>query len=180
MAGGVYVNPANAVTASRIFTLPPFLYFVANGMYQWAVVMVIINGVADLVDGAVARAFNCTSGFGELFDAISDAISMTFFLVVALAYDLAPWEPVALIVGLGAVNTVMRAIYVKRAGRATNYQSFAMEKTVGFLAYVCGFAVAQYEVSFYFWSAAVIMIVVLLHDTKRMLFDPVPGVGSLN
>lgn len=178
MAWGTYINPANAVTASRIFTLPPFLYFVHHGMYQWAVVMVIINGTADLVDGAVARAFNCSSGFGELFDAAADAVCLAFFLIVALVYKLAPWEPIAVIVGLGAINTVMRGLYAKRAGRATNYQSFAMEKCVGYVAYACGFAVAQYEVDYFFWTAAGFMTVVMLHDVKRMLIDPIPEVSA--
>ncbi|MEK7422837.1 MAG: CDP-alcohol phosphatidyltransferase family protein [Actinomycetota bacterium] len=66
------LNPANAVTASRFLTLPPFVYFVDRGLLHWAMVMVIVCGLLDLVDGKVARAFDCITPFGEVFDATSN------------------------------------------------------------------------------------------------------------
>ena len=49
------LNPANAVTASRFLTLPPFLWCVDHGYNQWATLFMILCGVLDLFDGAVAR-----------------------------------------------------------------------------------------------------------------------------
>ena len=99
-----YVNPANAVTASRYLTLPAFVYWLDRGDYQLATIAVIVCGVLDLFDGAVARAFNCASGFGELLDAITDAVCYGFFMVVLATYDRLPWVPVVGILALGVVN----------------------------------------------------------------------------
>lgn len=169
------LNPANAITASRFLTLPPFLYWLDRGDYQLATVAVILCGVADLFDGAVARKFDCSSAFGEMFDAITDALCYGFFMLVLAIYGRLPWIPVIGILGLGAVNSAFRLVYAKRIGRTTNYRSWAMEQVVGYAAYLAAFGAANYEPAFYSWACFIIMTVVLAHDSKRMLIDPVPA-----
>lgn len=168
-----YVNPANAITASRYLTLPAFVYWMGRGDYQPAALAVVVCGVLDLFDGAVARAFKCTSGFGELLDAITDAICYAFFTLFLAAYGKLPWVPVIAIISLGTFNTVLRAIYVKRAGRATNYRSYAMERVVALAAYLSGFGVTGFEPAYYSWACAGLMAVIMVHDTKRMVVDPI-------
>jgi len=167
-------NPANAVTASRFLCLPPFAWAVDNGYHQWATLFIFICGWLDKVDGLVARVFDCRSAFGELFDAITDGICYGFALILLAAYGWAPALPVALIIGLGLLNSGMRGVYVRRAGRAVNYKSYAMERIVGYTGYLVGFATAQFEVTFYYWLFVPLMTIILVHDTKRMLIDPIP------
>jgi phosphatidylglycerophosphate synthase len=168
------LNPANAITASRFLTLPVFIWAVDRGDPQVATLALFICAVLDLFDGMVARALNCTTPFGEVFDAIADGFCYGLMLLVIVAYGWVPWVPVAVIVALGFVTLFERARYARRLGKTTNYRSWAMEKMVGFTSYLVGFGVAQFEVDLYFWFAAIVMAVIVAHDTKRMLFDPVP------
>ncbi|MBP8811073.1 MAG: CDP-alcohol phosphatidyltransferase family protein [Kofleriaceae bacterium] len=169
------LNPANAVTASRFLTLPPLVWAVDHGYQQLATLLLLVCGLLDLVDGAVARLFKCHTPFGEVFDAIADALCYGFAMVVVTAYGWVPWPPVAIILVLGAANMGLRAVYAKRAGRTTNYRSFAMERLVAYAAYLGGFGVGRYETTYFYWVFAVLMIGVMIHDTKRMAFDPIPG-----
>jgi phosphatidylglycerophosphate synthase len=171
-------NPANAVTASRFFTLPPFVWAVATGHHQWATLFILICGLLDKVDGLVARIFNCRSAFGELFDAITDGICYGFALVVVAAYGWAPAGAVALILGLGIANTGLRFVYIRRAKRPVNYKSYAMERIVAYTGYLIGFATGGMEVSFYYWCFPPLMALIIIHDAKRMLVDPVPPAGA--
>jgi phosphatidylglycerophosphate synthase len=175
-----YVNPANAVTASRYLTLPAFVYWLDRGDYQPAALAVVLCGVLDLFDGAVARAFKCTSGFGELLDAVTDAICYGFFMIVLGIYGKLPWIPVIGILSLGVINTALRAAYARRVGRATNYRSYAMERVVAFAAYLSGFGATGYVPFYFSWCCFILMVVVVAHDSKRMLFDPLPpGDGAV-
>jgi phosphatidylglycerophosphate synthase len=171
----VYINPANAVTASRYLALPPFFYCIQHGLYQWATVAVILCGVADLFDGALARRLGCTSGFGELFDAVTDGVCYSFFLVVLAYFGWVPWTPVLIILAMGGINSLLRAIHARRAGRAINYRSFAMERLVAFAAFLAGLGIARMEVTYYYYTCAALMVVVVVHDFKRMILDPVPA-----
>ncbi len=175
MSFGVYVNPANAITASRYLTLPPFLYFVDRGEVQFAAVMLMISGAGDLLDGPVARWLKCTSGFGELFDAVTDALCYGFCIITLTAYGYLPWVPVLLTIAFTGFNGWLRAAYARRAGRATNYRSFAMERMVAFSAYTGGCALAGFSAFFYAWVIPIVMFVVIVHDYKRMLIDPLPA-----
>ncbi|HEY1548980.1 MAG TPA: CDP-alcohol phosphatidyltransferase family protein [Kofleriaceae bacterium] len=168
-------NPANAVTASRFLTLPPFVWAVMHGYHQWATIFMLVCGLLDKADGLVARVFDCKSAFGELFDAIADALCYGFGLVIVAAYGWAPVIPVVLVIGLGIANAIMRVAYGIRAGRATNYKSYAMERLVAYTGYLIGFATSGFEVTFFYWIFPFVMVTILAYDTKRMLVDPIPG-----
>ena len=166
------LNPANAVTASRFLTLPPFVWAVHGGYYQIAAALIIVCGLLDLVDGAFARIFHCATPFGAVFDAIADGVCYGSFILIVTLYGWAPWGPVVLILALGLGNILLRTVYAWRANATVNYKSYAMERCVAYAAYLGGFAVCRFEVSFFYWSFAIIMGVTMLHDTKRMLMDP--------
>jgi len=167
-------NPANAVTASRFLTLPLLFWAVDHGYRQWATLFIIICGLLDKLDGLVARIFNCRSAFGELFDALTDAACYGFGLIVCAAYGWAPVVPVVLVIALGVANVLMRAVYTRRVGRAVNYKSYAMERIVAYTGYLIGFATGNMEVDFFYWCFVPLLTVILIHDAKRMLIDPVP------
>ncbi len=171
-------NPANAVTASRFLTLPPFVWAVANGYHQWATLFILICGLLDKLDGLVAKLFNCRSAFGEIFDAITDGICYGFALCVVAYYHWAPVVPVVLILVLGIGNTALRFVYGARARRATNFKSYAMERIVAYTGYLIGFATGGMEVTLYYWAFVPLMAITILHDAKRMLVDPIPAVGG--
>jgi phosphatidylglycerophosphate synthase len=168
-------NPANAVTASRFLCLPPLYWAVAHGYHQWASIAILVCGLLDKLDGLVAKIFDCRSAFGVLFDAITDGLCYGFGLVLVAAFGWAPWIPVIAIIALGTANTLMRAVYVRRAGRATNYKSYAMERLVAYTGYLIGFATGGMEVKFFYWAFVPLFIVIVGYDTKRMLIDPIPA-----
>jgi phosphatidylglycerophosphate synthase len=169
------LNPANAVTASRFLTLPPFLWAVDRGYPQWATLFILLCGILDKLDGAAAKIFDCRSAFGELFDAITDGICYGFAMIVVVAYGWAPAIPAIAVVALGAANSGLRILYARRVGRAVNYKSYAMERVVGFVAFMIGFATGRVEVAYYYWGFLPIFAVVVAHDAVRMLVGSVPG-----
>jgi phosphatidylglycerophosphate synthase len=170
-------NPANAVTASRYLTLPLLWWAIAHGYHQHATLFIALCGVLDKVDGLVAKLFHCRSSFGELFDAITDGICYGTGLILVVAYGWAPAVPAILVLVLGATNTALRGVYIRRAGRAVNYKSYAMERIVAYTGYLIGFATSGMEVRYFYWAFVPIMLVIVAHDAKRMLLDPVPGVA---
>ena len=172
--GGTYINPANAITASRYLTLPPFLYVVDRGHYQIALLIVILSAILDNLDGPVARWLDCTSGFGELFDSVTDAICYGFYIACLTAYDRLPLAPVAMFFALGGYNALLRYIYTRRAGRTTNFRSWAMERVAAYSAYLAGAGIADFEAAYYAWAIPLFLVVICAWDTKRMLFDPIP------
>jgi phosphatidylglycerophosphate synthase len=168
-------NPANAVTASRFLTLPLLWWAIDHGYHQYATLFILICGVLDKLDGLVARLFDCRSAFGEMFDAITDGLCYGCGLILVAAYGWAPVVPVVCVIGLGLINTGLRFVYIRRAGRTVNYKSYAMERIVAYTGYLIGFATGRMQVDFFYWAFVPVMLVIVMHDAKRMLVDPVPA-----
>jgi phosphatidylglycerophosphate synthase len=171
------LNPANAVTASRFLLLPLLWWAVAHGYHQYATLFIIVCGLLDKLDGLVAKIFDCRSAFGELFDAATDGLCYGFGLILVAAYGWAPVIPVVFVIALGIGNAGLRFVYMKRAGRAVNYKSYAMERIVAYASYLIGFATSGMEVTYFYWAFVPLMLVVVLRDAKRMLLDAVPEGG---
>jgi phosphatidylglycerophosphate synthase len=169
------VNPANAVTLIRGLSIFPLWYFVHQDWRQPAFAVLLVGGFMDLVDGWVAKAFDCRTAFGAVFDSITDGLLYGSALIVLGAYGWAPAWPVVVIVTLGVLNAIFRMVYSRRVGRTINYRSIAMERFTGNLAFLIGLAIVDYEVWYYFPVCSAIMAVIVIHDAKRMLVDPVPG-----
>lgn len=169
------INPANAVTASRFLCLPPFLWAVDAGHGDVAAMIVVGCGLLDKLDGIAAKVFDCKTPFGSLFDAIADAVCYGFFMVVLGAYAWVPLPAVVALLALGVGNTLLRGAYARRAGKAVNFRSFAMERVVAYYAYLAAFGCAGYMVPYFYWGCVAVTSVVVLHDAKRMLVDPVPA-----
>ena len=168
-------NPANAVTASRFLTLP-FLWWAVDHEYrQYATLFIALCGVLDKLDGLVAKLFDCRSAFGEMFDAITDGLCYGFGLVLVIVHGWAPIVPAVIVIALGLANTGARFVYIRRAGRTVNYKSYAMERVVAYAGYMIGFATGGMQVDFFYWALVPVMLVIVLHDAKRMLVDPVPA-----
>lgn len=169
------VNPANAVTLIRALAIFPLWYFIDQGWRDYAFILLVIAGFMDQLDGLVARVFDCRSAFGELFDSVADGFLYGGLMVVLIAYGWAPREWAIAMLALGAWNFVNRLIYARRVGRAVNFRSVAMERFTGTLAMLIGFAVVGFEPEFYYTVCGIIMVVIVVHDAKRMLLDPVPA-----
>ncbi len=178
MASKSNLNPANAVTASRLLCLPWIFWALEHGDYQQATLAALVCGLLDKLDGLVARIFDCKTPFGELFDGIVDGFCWGVLLIAMAAYGLAPWIPCVAIVALGVLNLGLRMVYARRAGRATNYRSYAMERLVAYAAFLIGFALADFMVTYFYWLFLGLIVITIAHDTKRMLIDPVPGAAG--
>ena len=169
------INPANAITFLRILSVIPFWYCVAGGYRQWGMVVVIVAGMMDQLDGLAARVFNCRSQFGEVFDAVADGIMLSIWFLALLVHGWVPLPHTIVLLSLGVINALFRLVYARRAGRAVNYRSFAMETFTANLVFLVAFAVADYEVEFYYTVCTAVMAIIVAHDAKRMLVDPVPS-----
>lgn len=66
-------------------------YLIAQQLFVWGVAMIALVGLADVLDGATARAGNTASDYGTLLDHVSDRYAEFFLLTgVLLSGAVAP------------------------------------------------------------------------------------------
>lgn len=72
----------NLITVFRMVLTVPLAYFMFADQWLLVLILLLVAGVSDLLDGAIARRFSWESGFGRVADPIAD--KLTFGLVVIL------------------------------------------------------------------------------------------------
>ncbi|MEM0027212.1 MAG: CDP-alcohol phosphatidyltransferase family protein [Ignisphaera sp.] len=85
IAGHINVDP-NAITFSGLAASFTSLVFAATGSYIFVIpVLVVVSGVTDVLDGAVARVKRKASTWGSIFDSFCDrVIEANYFISLML------------------------------------------------------------------------------------------------
>jgi CDP-diacylglycerol--glycerol-3-phosphate 3-phosphatidyltransferase len=85
--------PADALTVFGLLASAATAFLIATGHLGWAVLGVIVAGVSDLLDGAIARGSGEASPRGAFFDSVSDRVSDALLLGGTAWYLLGQGSP---------------------------------------------------------------------------------------
>ncbi|WP_127784749.1 CDP-alcohol phosphatidyltransferase family protein [Rhodococcus sp. X156] len=90
----------NALSTLRLLGVPLFLYLLLGPQADgWAIVVLMVSGATDYLDGKLARVLNQTSKLGALLDPAADRLYVLSTLFAFVVRDVVPWWVAALIVG---------------------------------------------------------------------------------
>src|SRR5258707_4497322 len=91
MKGRIWTVP-NQITFLRLGFLPFFLILIAYDHYRWALLVLVISGLSDGIDGLLARKLNQRSALGAYLDPIADKLLLSSsFVILAFKKQLAWW-----------------------------------------------------------------------------------------
>lgn len=80
----------NAISLLRIALIAPILLSVVSGDYAMALLLFIIAGGSDGIDGYLAVRYNWQTRIGALLDPIADKLLVTGLFITLAALDLIP------------------------------------------------------------------------------------------
>ena len=172
-------NPANAVTASRFLTLPPFVWAVDNGYHQWATLFVLICAACSTRSMAlVAKIFNCRSHVRRGVRRDHRRHLLRLRLIVLAAYGWVPVVPVVVIVALGRRQQRRCASIYARARRprrpTTSRTRWSASSPTPRTS--IGFGTGRLEVDVLLLAVLPLMVVVAACTTPSACsLDAVPG-----
>src|SRR5262249_34603197 len=91
MQGRVWTVP-NQITFLRLGFLPVFLILISYDQYRWALLVLVIAGLSDGIDGLLARKLNQKSSIGAYLDPIADKLLLSSsFVILAFKHQIAWW-----------------------------------------------------------------------------------------
>lgn len=85
------ITLANLLTLSRIVIVPFFLAALIDGRMGLALMLFLIAGLTDLVDGTVARKFSRPSKWGAILDPIADKLLVQSCFISLGVIGALPW-----------------------------------------------------------------------------------------
>ncbi len=93
----------NLLTLSRIAAAPILILLLRDQNYEWALLLFLIAGITDGLDGWIAKRFGFVSQFGARLDPLADKIIILSAYVMLAASGLLPFWLVTLVIFRDAV-----------------------------------------------------------------------------
>lgn len=82
----------NAITVFRIALVPVFILYLNDGNYAAALVVFVVAGVSDSLDGFIAKRYNLTTRIGAILDPLADKILLvTAYIMLAILSHVPLW-----------------------------------------------------------------------------------------
>lgn len=101
------VTVPNVLSLFRLILIPVFLWLLILGDYGWALLVLVVSGLTDFVDGYIARHFNQISRLGQVLDPAADRLFI-FSTLIGLAWQhIIPWWLVAVIIARDVLLLVL-------------------------------------------------------------------------
>ena len=171
------VTLPNALSLLRLLGVPVFLWLLLGPHADLvALVVLMVAGATDWLDGKLARALGQTSRLGVLLDPAADRLYILATLSAFVLRDIVPWWLAAVLIGrdlvLGLCIPLLRhhgyaPLPVHYLGKAATFNllyAFPLlllaDRTdqVGDVARPIGWAFAIWGTALYLWSAALYLI----------------------
>jgi cardiolipin synthase (CMP-forming) len=106
----------NQITFLRLGFLPLFLILMSYERYKWALLVLVIAGFSDGIDGLIARKFNQRSSLGAYLDPIADKLLLSSsFVVLAFEKQIAWWLTI-LVLSRDVLILIVAAVIILASG----------------------------------------------------------------
>lgn len=101
----------NIITVIRIISIVPICWLLWKAVYVPALLLLVLAGLSDALDGYLARRYGWFTRLGAVLDPVADKLFVvSVFLVFGLQGSL-PWWLVALVIGRDIVIVVGAVLY---------------------------------------------------------------------
>lgn len=115
-----FLTAPNQITLLRLIFVPFIVITLTDGNYGWALVLFVIAGISDGLDGLLARMLNQRTVLGQYLDPIADKLLLsTLFLVLSIMHKI-PWKFTVLVFSRDLIILITCAVLFA----ATSYRDF--------------------------------------------------------
>jgi cardiolipin synthase len=76
------LTPANQLTLTRVLLAPAFVILTVYGYFGWALIVFVVAGLTDLLDGLIARKFSRRTSIGAWLDPMADKLLIVATVIV--------------------------------------------------------------------------------------------------
>lgn len=131
------LNIPNILTSIRFCLVGVFIYVFKNpaidNNLKWGIIVFIIAGITDVLDGYIARKYDMVTKWGKLMDPLADKVMLIVVLISLYTVDIVPLTVIIVVLAkellmvLGALflyknrQTVVQANFFGKAASAAFY-----------------------------------------------------------
>ncbi len=115
MQGRIWTVP-NQITLLRLGFLPLFLILIVYEHYRWALLILVLAGLSDGIDGLLARRLNQKSSIGAYLDPIADKLLLSSSFVILAMERITPWWLTIMVLSRDILLLIVAAVIILISG----------------------------------------------------------------
>lgn len=115
MQGRIWTVP-NQITLLRLGFLPLFLILISYDQYYWALLILVLSGLSDAIDGLLARKLNQRSALGAYLDPIADKLLLSSSFVILAMEKKIPWWLTIIVLSRDILILIVAAVIILISG----------------------------------------------------------------
>jgi cardiolipin synthase len=106
----------NQITLLRLGFLPFFLILISYEKYKWALLILVIAGLSDGIDGLLARKLHQRSAIGAYLDPIADKLLLSSSFVILAMEKQLPWWLTIMVLSRDVLLLMVAAVIILISG----------------------------------------------------------------
>ena len=104
----------NILSFFRIALIPIIVWLYLTNHPVWALIVIILSGITDVIDGFIARKFNMITDFGKFVDPVADKLTQGIVMIcLALRFPWM-WLPIGIMLVKEATAFILRLIVFRK------------------------------------------------------------------
>ena len=166
-------NIPNTLSFLRLLMVPVFLYLILSHQGGWAILLLAISSLTDLLDGYIARRFNQVTRLGQLLDPFADRLYIFTTLIGLVLTGVIPVWLAIVVIGRDVMLLIVYPIlathgygplpvhYLGKAGTFALLYAFPLLllanvfETASFVIQPIAWAFALWGAGLYWWAGFV-------------------------
>lgn len=169
------MNLVNYITLSRIVLIIPVLLLVSYQeiLYNWmALILFVIAGITDHIDGFVARKTGTTSQLGALLDLIADKLLVCVTLIFLISYfsHKALIIPIIIIISRELIISALRQFLAENQGKNPLKVSFVAKSKTAIQITAVSFLIISPNFGAYFYILTNLLIWIAAYISLHSLY----------
>ncbi len=151
----------NTLSVIRLLVVPLFVWLFLSGNIIVAIILFVFGGATDVIDGYIARKFNCSSALGKILDPLADkALQLSAFVCLYIRDYIPLWMVIAYVAK--ELSTVIGALIIfKKSKFVVKSNYFGKLATV--IVFAAVFVIALFKDSIGSVGVTVICVLVALY-----------------
>lgn len=107
----------NLLSLVRILMIPLIVWlYCTKQAYGWTVIVLLLSGATDIIDGWIARKFNMMSDLGKVLDPVADKLTQGITLLILITRFPLMLLPLILLLVKETIMAVTGLIVIRKTG----------------------------------------------------------------
>ena len=140
----------NILTMCRFVFIPFIFGAILEENYLLAFIFLTLSGLTDVLDGFIARKFNCISNFGKLIDPLADKATQIYTLIALSFINIIPfWFLIAVFLKEAIMIAGASFLYGKKLVVSSRWYG-KLATVIFYIAIVCSLIINYFDISYHF------------------------------